>query len=396
MRVNNTIFLDHQASTPTDESVLGEMAPYYREDFANPHSSGHALGWRAASAVERSASSVAKLVGGDRDEIVFTSGATEANNLALLGYAKHHSGGRRNRILVSPIEHKCVLEALRHLADRHGYVVEHLSVDSNGLVNLEAMEDTITNDVLMVSIGAVNSEIGTIQPLKAISAITQKFGCIFHCDGAQAPLTGDITNYSEYVDLLSLSAHKFYGPKGIGALYIRRELKSEIEPIIYGGGQQDGLRAGTLATPLCVGFGHAAELRMLPVASQQIEGLRALRNLFVERLQKASNLISLNGPSWGERHPGNANIRFKGIDARFLLSALQPKISASMGSACSSGIIEPSYVLRSIGLDNDEANSSIRFSLGLGTTDDDVIEAVEFICSTLVDLSDDISLAEAS
>jgi cysteine desulfurase len=396
MRVNKIIFLDHQASTPIDPAVVEQMAPYYEEDFANPHSSGHALGWRAAAAVEKAASNVADLIGADADEIVFTSGATEANNLALIGHARHHLGGGRRRIIVSPIEHKCVLEALCHLEDKHGFTVEFVPVDRNGLIDLDALKKSMSNDVLLVSIGAVNSEIGTIQSIEKISAITHEFGAIFHCDAAQAPLTGDITDYAQHTDMLSLSAHKFYGPKGIGALYIRRDLKREIEPLIFGGGQQDGLRSGTLPTPLCVGFGHASALRMLPDAIQKTDRLRALRNLFVDSLQRKSNPIDLNGPNLSERHPGNANIRFEGIDARLLLAALQPGISASMGSACASGIPEPSYVLRSIGLDNDGANSSIRFSLGFGTSEVDVADAVDLISSTLANLSNDIALAEAS
>jgi cysteine desulfurase len=394
MMVNSTIFLDHQASTPTDPSVLDQMAPYYQENFANPHSSGHSLGWRAAAAVRKAASNVADLIGADADEIVFTSGATEANNLALIGYARHHLSGRRRKIITSPIEHKCVLEALRYLEENHAFSIELIPVDSHGLIDLDALQKIMSDEVLLVSIGAVNSEIGTIQPIDKISAITQEFDTVFHCDAAQAPLTGDITEYVQYTDMLSLSAHKFYGPKGIGALYVRRDLKSEIEPLIFGGGQQDGLRAGTLPTPLCVGFGHAAALRMLPEAMQKTERLRSLRNLFVDSLQRKSNLIYLNGPPLNERHPGNGNVCFKGIDARLLLAALQPGIAASMGSACASGIQEPSYVLRSIGLDNDGANSSIRFSLGFGTTEEDVADAVSQIINTLEDLSDDISLAE--
>jgi cysteine desulfurase len=395
MRIGSTIYLDHQASTPVDARVIEKMMPYNRDIFANPHSSGHVLGWQAASAIDEAAFAVAQLLGCDQNEITFTSGATEANNLALLGFSKFHLSGKRRRLLVTTIEHKCVLEAAYYLRDHHGYSLDEIPVDTLGFVDLEALRDLLADDVLLVSIGVVNSEIGTIQPISEIANIVHEFGAVLHCDAAQAPLALGVDNISEAADMVSLSAHKIYGPKGVGALFIRRELRAQIEPLIFGGGQQDGLRSGTLPTPLCVGFGCAAEILQIPDTIQRIGEMQERRNKFVECLLKSPYVAMLNGPAREERHPGNANIRFLDIDARQLLGMLQPKIAASMGSACASGIPEPSYVLRSIGLSNGEAYSSIRFSLGLGTTDEDVTNAIDIIVGALSRIEEDEPVRKA-
>jgi len=372
MRVSDTIYLDHQASTPVDPRVINEMAPYH--------------------AVETSAENVAALIGADSDEIVFTSGATEANNLALLGLGRGNYEENRRRILVGSTEHKCVLEAARTLGTQNGFVVEEIPVDQNGLVDLIFLRDSMAEDVLFVSVGAVNSEIGTVQPIETVADIVHEQGAVFHCDAAQAPLEYSTQKYGNFVDLLSLSAHKFYGPKGIGALFIRRDLKAQIEPLVYGGGQQDGLRSGTLSTPLCVGMGAAARILLLPEEMKRRGKQVRVRNRFIDLLKAGPFPVVLNGPGIDERHPGNANIQFVGIDARQLLMVLQPRISASMGSACASGLPEPSYVLRAIGLSGDEANASIRFSIGHDTMEKDVIDAVKIIFEELGQMTSDLTL----
>jgi cysteine desulfurase len=371
------------------------MTPYNREIFANPHASGHALGWQASSAIDEAASSIAGLIGCDQNEITFTSGATEANNLALIGHSKFHSTGKRRRLLVGAIEHKSVLDAVYYLQKSMGFSVEEVPVDRFGFTDLKALRDLMADDVLMVSIGAVNGEIGTIQPVEAISDIAHEFGAIFHCDAVQAPLADAVQNISEFADIVCLSSHKIYGPKGVGALFIRREIREQIEPMIHGGGQQDGLRSGTLPTPLCVGFGYAVEILQLPNTVQRIVEMGDRRDEFVNRLSNSPFGAALNGSTKVERHPGNANLRFSNFDARELLSMIQPRIAASMGSACSSGIPEPSYVLRKIGLSTEEAYSSIRFSLGLDTTDDDINDAIDIIIESLHQLEEDELVSRA-
>ena len=387
MKIGNTIYLDHQATTPVDARVLDEMTPYFSESFGNPHSSDHVLGWETSHAVEDAAGRVARLIGADADEIIFTSGATEANNLALLGLGRRAFVGNRRRILLASTEHKCVLAAGRALEDQLGLKVEHLPVDPEGFVEAATLETALDHDVLLVSIMAVNNEIGTIQDIEGLSRIVKNYGAVFHCDAAQAPFATDLRSFAGYVDMLSLSAHKMYGPKGIGAVYITRALHDRIEPLMYGGSQQNGLRSGTVPVPLCVGMGAAAEFLAADDAEEQRAALRRRRDTLVEKLTGLSWLVATNGPAGHARHPGNANIRFAGFVAHDILSALQPRLAASTGSACTSGMPEPSHVLMAIGLDSDEAESSIRFSLGFGTSDEDIDEAVGLIEQTLVRLS---------
>jgi len=388
MRIGNAIYLDHQATTPIDSRVFDAMAPYLGDAFGNPHSAEHAIGWAAAGAVEESARKVASLVGADADEIVFTSGATEANNLALLGFCRRAAGGKRRRILCSAIEHKCVLATASALRDQLGYCLEILPVDGEGRVVVAALKEALDEDVLLVSVMAVNNEIGTIQDIENIGAVVEASGAVFHCDAAQAPTAIDLTSFGQYCHMLSLSAHKMYGPKGIGALYIRRELQDRIEPLIYGGGQQGNLRSGTVPTALCVGMAAAAEIVGQPEAIRERDAVRRLRDRLVERLKELPWATALNGAAGNERHPGNANIRFEGFSALDILNALQPRVAASTGSACASGIPEPSYVLRAIGLAEDDAGASIRFSIGRQTNAEDVDEAASLISRALARLSD--------
>jgi cysteine desulfurase len=378
MRVGKTIYLDHQATTPVDPRVSEIMQPFLFEAFGNPHSSEHSLGWQASKAVESARSNVAKLISADNDEIIFTSGATESNNLSMLGCAWTF-GGTRKKVLVSSVEHKCVLTIAQVLESRFDLSIVKIPVDSQGLVDLEWLEKELDEDVYFVSVMAVNNEIGTIQPIEQIGELTRNVGAIFHCDAAQAPCAMALDVFAMSIDALSLSAHKFYGPKGVGAIYIRRELQKQFEPIIYGGGQENGLRGGTLPAHLCIGMGAAAELLQPSTDDNERCRINDLRNMFVNKLLETSKLIKVNGPELNCRHPGNANLRFNGVNAQDLLTALQPKLAASSGSACTSGIMEPSYVLKEIGLTTEEAESSVRFSFGRMTIRKDIDDSVELV-----------------
>ncbi|WP_038074692.1 cysteine desulfurase family protein [Thioclava pacifica] len=388
MKSTSTIYLDHQATTPLDSQVFEAMRPYFGESFGNPHSSDHATGWRAAKAVEGAAEDVAAMIGADADEIVFTSGATEANNLALLGVARRAVGGARNRILMGSTEHKCVLEVGRVLERQLGFEIIHLPVDSEGRLDLEMLRSELNEDVLLVSVMAANNEIGTLQDIPEIARMTSQFGSLLHCDSAQAPCAMDMARFADLVDLVSLSAHKMYGPMGIGALYVRRELHSRIEPLVYGGGQQNGLRSGTLPTALCVGLGRAARLASDEHAVIERETLALRRDFLLRRLSELPYPTWVNGPKNPEhRHPGNINIGFRGIVAADLLGRIQPSLAASTGSACTSGIPEPSHVLRAIGLTDEEAGASIRLSVGRSSTEEELVKAVDIIRAALDQIS---------
>ena len=381
-----TIYSDYQATTPVDPRVVEAMAPFWRGSFGNPHSSDHAVGWRAAEAVREASASVAALIGADADEVVFTSGATEANNLALLGLARRAPPDRR-RILVSAIEHKCVLAAADVLAEREGFTVETIPVDREGFINKDVLTDQIDETVLAVSIMAVNNEVGTIQDVPSIAELIRPHGIIFHCDAAQAPCAMDMGSLATYADLISLSGHKVYGPQGIGALYIRRDLQGRIEPTIHGGGQQGGLRSGTVPVPLCVGMAAAVEIVHSPEGADERRRLARQRDSFVRLLRDGRFHVAFNGPVSDRRHPGNANMRFDGFSAHDVLGSLQPRLAASTGAACTSGIPEPSHVLRALGLNEAQADSSIRFSFGRFTTDDEIEEAAHLIVKCLESLA---------
>lgn len=379
-----TIYLDHQASTPTLPSVLTAMQPFWTDFHGNPHSSEHSTGWSANNATELSRTKVANSVGADPDEIIFTSGATEANNLAIKGLCmSRHRQIRRTKILVSATEHKCVLESAAYVAQSTGYLVLEVPVDGKGHVELDKLQAMLTEDVLLVSIALVNNEIGTIQDLAAISKLCHDVGAILHSDFAQAPSAFSLLDYADLADMVSLSGHKFGGPMGIGALYVSRELKDCIEPTFHGGGQEGGLRSGTLPLPLCVGLGAAAEFHISEAGMAMRADVASMRDLFVHKLQSSHEQIFLNGDMLASRHPGNANLRFEGHDADTLLQRLQPNLSASTGSACSSGVTEPSYVLSAIGLTAGQAEASIRFSFGHTNTSDEALEAAEAILALL-------------
>ena len=383
MKIGDTIYLDHQATTPVDRRVLAEMTPYFSDLFANPHSVGHRMGWEAAAVVTDAAARVGRLIGADGDEIVFTSGATEANNLALLGAGRCAGAAGRRRVLLSAIEHQCALAAGRVLRERDGFAVETIPVDAHGFVDLARLEGMLDSDVALVSVIAVNNEIGVIQDTAAIAELCHRHGALFHCDAAQMPMAMDTGELARHADMLSLSAHKIYGPKGIGAAFIARDVQPRIEPLIHGGGQQNGLRAGTVPVALCVGMAAAADLLRAPDINEKRDVMRRRRDRFVDRLRGLGRPVSVNGPPGDARHPGNANIRFPGFAAADILGAAQPFVAASAGAACASGIPEPSHVLRAIGLNSAEADASIRFSLGFATTDADIDEAAGLVGEAL-------------
>ncbi len=379
----NTIYADYQATAPVDPRVFDAMTPFWKTKYGNPHSSDHIVGWKAAEAVNNSASAVANMIGGDPDEVIFTSGATEANNMALFGLARR-APHTRNRLLVSAIEHKCVLAVAQTLAEREGFAVETIPVDGEGFIDLDFLESRLDESVGVVSVMAVNNEVGTIQDIPAIAALTERYGVAFHCDAAQSPCAMDVSDLVKYAGLISLSGHKIYGPQGIGALYVRRDMQSRIEPLIYGGGQQYGLRSGTVPLPLCVGLGVAAEIMSSPEQRTELERVADQRDCFIRGLVNDSSFsIIVNGPRGKRRHPGNANLRFGGFNAQDILSSIQPWLAASTGAACTTGIPEPSHVLISLGLTALEADSSIRFSFGRFTQDYEVERAALLVQSTL-------------
>jgi len=381
MRTGNTIYLDHQATTPLDKGVFGEMLPFLTDSFANPHSSDHASGWTAAAAVNAASAKIGALIGCDNDEIIYTSGATEANNLAIFGIRRLSQKCYRKRIITTEIEHKSSLAACAAMSNDYGTEISFCRIAEDGQIDLNHLEEIISEEILLLSIGAVNSEIGTIQDIKAIYELASRFGVLVHLDAAQMPLASDMSGAAGHADMISLSGHKIYGPMGIGCLYVKRQLQSEIAPLIYGGGQQQGIRSGTLPVPLCVGMGAACDLlQRLP---QIRESLRRKNLMLWDALSALGWEISLNGAPISARHPGNLNVRFAGFQADELLGALQPNLAVSTGSACTSGTPEASHVLRAIGLSEDEARSSIRFGVGRFTTDEDIVRAVELVADAL-------------
>lgn len=386
MRGATTVYADYQATTPVDPRIIAKMAPCWGEKFGNPHSGDHMVGRLAEARVREAAASIAALIGADADEVIFTSGATEANNLALLGLARRAPAGRR-RILTSAVEHKCVLAAARALQEHEGFTVETIPADGAGFVDPDALERRLGDDVAVVSVMAANNEVGTIQDIPRIAAAAAARGVPLHCDAAQAPCAMDMGGLADHADLISLSGHKMYGPQGIGALYIRRDMQERIEPLIYGGGQQNGLRSGTVPLPLCVGMGAAAALAAGVEAAEERKRVAGQRDRFVRLLQEGAFPVAVNGPAAARRHPGNANIRFDGFDAQDVLDALQPRLAASTGAACASGLPEPSHVLRALGLSAAQSEASIRFSFGRFTADDDIETAAGLVFEALDSLA---------
>lgn len=372
------IYLDYQATTPCDTRVLEKMLPYFTEHFGNVHSRSHSYGWQAEEAVEEARKNIADLIGADSKEIIFTSGATESNNLALKGVA-HFYKESKNHIITCITEHKCVLDACRHL-EEEGFEITYLKVTNNGLIDLGDLKKAIKPNTLMVSIMAVNNEIGVIQPLAEIGKICRANGVFFHTDAAQAigkiPLDVNAMN----IDLLSISGHKIYGPKGVGALYVRRKPRVRIKALINGGGQERGMRSGTLPTPLCVGLGEACKIAKLEM-DKDYSHVKNLADKMLQKFEANLEQIFVNG-DLQMRYPGNLNISFGYVEGEGLMMAIK-ELAVSSGSACTSASLEPSYVLRALGVSEDMAHTSLRIGIGRFTTEAEIDKASELIINAV-------------
>ncbi|BAL26392.1 IscS subfamily cysteine desulfurase [Azoarcus sp. KH32C] len=367
------IYLDYSATTPVDPRVAEKMIPYLTELFGNPASRSHAYGWDAEKAVEAAREDVAALVGADPREIIWTSGATESNNLAIKGIARFHSGKGKHLITVRT-EHKAVLDTMREL-ERQGYSVTYLDVLANGLVDLDAFRAAIRPDTILASVMFVNNEIGVIQPIPEMGEICRERGVLLHVDAAQATGKVDIDLSTLKVDLMSFSAHKTYGPKGIGALYVRRKPRVRLEAEMHGGGHERGFRSGTLATHQIVGMGEAFRIARETMGAEN-ERIRMLRDRLLAGFADME-AVSVNG-DLERRVAHNLNISFNYVEGESLLMAIK-EIAVSSGSACTSASLEPSYVLRALGLSDELAHSSIRFSIGRFTTVEEVDFAIRLI-----------------
>jgi len=367
------IYLDYSATTPVDPRVAQKMIPYLTEHFGNPASRSHSFGWTAEEAVEEARGHVAALIGADPKEIVWTSGATEGNNLAIKGAAQFNKT-RGKHLITQKTEHKATLDTMREL-ERQGFECTYLEVEENGLVDLKKLEAAIRPDTILVSIMMVNNEIGVIQPVAEIGELCRAKGIVFHCDAVQAAGKIPIDLATLKVDLLTLTAHKMYGPKGIGALYVRRKPRVRIEPQIHGGGHERGFRSGTLATHQIVGFGEAARIATLEMATDYAR-IRALRERLWRGLSSMEAVV-LNG-DLERRIPGNLNVSFNYVEGESLIMAIKD-IAVSSGSACTSASLEPSYVLRALGRSDELAHSSIRFTLGKYTTAQEIDYAVNLV-----------------
>ena len=364
------VYLDYSATTPVDPRVVDKMVPWLYDNYGNPASRSHSFGWDAEAAVEQARADVAALVNADPREIVWTSGATESNNLSIKG-AAHFYAERGKHVITLRTEHKAVLDPCREL-EREGYEVTYLDVMENGLVDLEALKAAMRPDTVLVSIMFVNNEIGVIQPIEAIGEICREKGIVFHVDAAQATGKVEIDLQHLKVDLMSFCAHKTYGPKGIGALYIRRKPRIRIEAQMHGGGHERGFRSGTLATHQIVGMGESFRLAKLEMQTEN-ERIRMLRDRLWNGMSDIEE-VYLNG-DLESRVPHNLNVSFNYVEGESLIMAIK-ELAVSSGSACTSASLEPSYVLRALGRNDELAHSSIRFTLGRFTTEEEIDFAV--------------------
>ncbi|SPC05835.1 cysteine desulfurase used in synthesis of Fe-S cluster (tRNA 4-thiouridine sulfurtransferase) [Cupriavidus taiwanensis] len=376
------IYMDYSATTPVDPRVADKMIPYLREQFGNPASRSHAYGWDAERAVEEAREQVAALVGADPREIVWTSGATESDNLAIKGAANFYSGKGKHIITVKT-EHKAVLDTTREL-ERQGFEVTYLDVKENGLLDMDVFKQALRPDTILVSVMLVNNEIGVIQDVEQIGEICREKGIIFHCDAAQATGKVAIDLNKLKCDLMSFSAHKTYGPKGIGALYVRRKPRVRIEAQMHGGGHERGMRSGTLATHQIVGMGEAFRIAREEMATEN-ERIRMLRDRLWSGLSDMEE-VYLNG-DLEHRVPHNLNVSFNFVEGESLIMAIKD-VAVSSGSACTSASLEPSYVLRALGRNDELAHSSIRFTVGRFTTEQEIDYTVELLKSKIGKLRD--------
>ena len=370
----NNIYLDYQATTPVDKRVIDKMLPYFGEIYGNPHSRNHSFGWEAEQAVEVARENVANIIGANPKEIIFTSGATESNNLAIKGLADFY-GDKKNHIITCVTEHKCVLESCRLLSER-GFEVTYLQVNKDGLIDLKDLESKINDKTLLVSIMGVHNEIGVIQPLKEIGDLCRKNSVFFHTDCAQAIGKIKINVDEMNIDLLSISGHKIYAPKGVGALYVRRKPRVRISAMMSGGGQERGMRSGTLSPALCVGLGEACRICADEI-DEESKRITKLKNILLEGIHGECDDIFING-SETDRVPGNINLSFAYVEGESLMMGIK-NLAVSSGSACTSASLEPSYVLKALGVSEELAHTSLRIGIGRYTSEKDVRDAVKVI-----------------
>jgi len=369
------IYMDYSATTPVDPRVADKMIPFLREQFGNPASRSHAYGWNAEAAVEEARGHVAAIVGADPREIVWTSGATESNNLAIKGAAQFYKTKGKHIITVKT-EHKAVLDTVREL-ERVGFEATYLEPQDNGLITVEQLTAALRPDTILVSVMLVNNEIGVVQPIAEIGALLRSKGIIFHCDAAQAVGKVEIDLETLKVDLMTFTAHKVYGPKGIGALYVRRKPRVRLEAQMHGGGHERGMRSGTLPTHQIVGMGEAFRLAKVEMDSE-LTRVRALRDRLARGLLEIEE-VYING-DMDHRVPHNLNVSFNYVEGESLIMAIKD-LAVSSGSACTSASLEPSYVLRALGRSDELAHSSIRFSIGRFTTEEEIDFAVNLLKS---------------
>jgi cysteine desulfurase len=376
------IYMDYQATTPVDPRVVSKMLPYFTEKFGNPHSKSHSFGWEAEEAVELARKQVADLINANSKDIIFTSGATESNNLALKGLTGFY-GSTKKHIITATTEHKCILDTCRYL-QADGFEVTYLPVQSNGIIDIQALKNSIKENTLVVSIMAVNNEIGVIQPLEEIGKVCRDRGVFFHTDAAQAFGKIQIDVEAMNIDLMSISGHKIYAPKGIGALYVRRKPRVRLAALINGGGQERGMRSGTISTPLAVALGEAAAIAKAEMDSDYIK-IKKLSDRLIDEIISVPE-VYLNGDR-KQRYPGCVNLSFACIEGESMIGAIKD-LAVSSGSACTSSSLEPSYVLRALGIGDDLAHTSIRFGIGKFTTEDQVEYAIDKIKASINKLRD--------
>ena len=373
------VYLDYQATTPVDPRVLDAMLPYFREDFGNAASRNHRFGWTAEAAVEEAREQVASLIGASPKEVIFTSGSTEAINLALKGTAEMY-GSKGKHIITSQAEHKAVLDTCKHL-EQHGFEVTSLAPDSSGRVEVERVAEALRDDTILVALIWGNNEVGTLNPVREIGALCHERGVLFFTDGTQAVGKIPVDVVADNVDMMCLSAHKMYGPKGAGAFYVRRRKpRVRIVAQIDGGGHERGMRSGTLNVPGIVGLGKACELCGDELESEMVRAA-ALRDRLQQRIESELDMVHLNGNP-EHRLPGNLNLSFPYVEGESLLMGVED-VAVSSGSACTSASLEPSHVLRSMGVGDDLAHSSIRFGIGRFTTEEEVDYAADKLISAV-------------
>lgn len=373
------IYLDYQATTPCDPRVVEAALPYLTEHFGNPHSRNHVYGWEAEAAVETARKQIATLINANPTEVIFTSGATESNNLAIKGAAQFYKSKGKNHIITCITEHKCVLDACRHL-EQDGFEVTYLPVQKDGLIDLNVLKAAIKPNTVLVSIMAVNNEIGVIQPLADIGKLCREHGVFFHTDAAQAVGKIPLDVEAMQIDMLSISGHKLYAPKGVGALYVRKRPRVRLTAQINGGGQERGMRSGTLSPFLCVALGVACDIARTEMDFETAR-IKKLRDFFWKKLSDALPEIYINGHAT-QRIPGNLNISFAYVEGEGLMMGIK-NLCLSSGSACTSASLEPSYVLYALGVEDEMAHTSLRIGIGRFTTEEELEIAANSIISSV-------------